>query len=175
MNKSYSGSLMLGSAIALIGLLMLIRNIFHIQIPIFAMIASFGLIWLGIMMIRGNIRPSTDASSTSFGDGKLNYVPGLDTYSVSFGSGVLNLQDVRPDKPVFLNLDCSFGEMKIFVNKEVALQVNGSSSFGSLHGPDLRSASFGNYTYISTGFNPSLPGFSIHARVSFGEMRIFYL
>jgi predicted membrane protein len=175
MNKSYSGSFMLGSVIVLIGLLLLIRNIFHIHITVFAMLASFGLIWLGIMLIRGNIKPRGDDSRTAFGEGKLNYVPGQESYSVVFGSGVFNLQDVRPDKPIHFNLECSFGEMKVFVSKETELQINGSASFGSLHGPDLRSASFGSYSFMSPGYNPSLPGIAIHARVTFGELRVFYL
>ena len=175
MNKSYSGSFMLGSAIVLIGLLMLTRNIFHIHIPIFAMLASLGLIWLGILLIRGNTKARGDYSRTMFGEGKLNYVPGQESYSVVFGSGVLNLQDIRPDKPIHLHVECSFGEMKVFVSKESALQVDGSATFGSLHGPDLRSASFGNYLFMSPGYNSSLPGLTIHARVSFGEIRVFYL
>jgi predicted membrane protein len=176
MNKSFSGSFMLGTAIVLIGVLMLIRNVFNIHIPIFAMLASFGLIWLGVMMIRGNIKPgSGDHSKVKFSDSNLNYIPGQENYGVSFGSGVLNLQDLKPDVPVHLNVECSFGEMKIMISRDVPLQVNGSASFGSLYGPDLRSASFGNYSYMSSGYNPNLPGITIHARVSFGELRVFYL
>jgi len=166
---------MLGLAVVLIGLMMLIRNVFNIHIPIFAMLASFGLIWLGVMMIRGNIRPRGDDSRTMFGEGKLNYVPGQESYSVVFGSGVFDLRETRPDKPLHLNVECTFGEMKVLVNKDVALQVDGSATFGSLHGPDLRSASFGNYMYMSQGYNPALPGITIHARVTFGELRVFYL
>ena len=166
---------MLGSAIALIGLLMLIRNVFNIHIPIFAMLASLCLIWLGIMLIRGNMKPRIYDSQTIFGQGTLNYVPGQESYNVSFGSGVLNLQDLRPDKPIHLNVECSFGEIKVIVSKEVALYMDGSATFGSLHGPDLRSASSGNYIFMSPGYNASLPGITLHARVTFGEIRVFYL
>jgi hypothetical protein len=175
MSKTYSGSYMLGLAIVLIGLLMLVRNVFNIHIPIFAMMVSFGLIWLGILMIRGNIKPRGDDSRTMFGEGKLNYIPGQESYSVVFGSATLDLRDVKPETPIRLSVECTFGEMKVLASKDVAMQLVGSASFGSLHGPDLRSASFGNYLFTSPDYNSSQAGLAIHARVSFGEIRVFYL
>jgi hypothetical protein len=175
MNKSYSSSAILGGAIVLIGLLLLIRNIFNIHIPIFTLIISLGLIWLGVMLIRGSIKTKGDNTRTMFGDGKLNYAPGQESYSVVFGSGVLNLQGIRPDTPVHLNVECTFGELKVIAGRDVPILVEGSATFGSLHGPDLRSASFGPYTFTSPEYNPSVPGFTIHARVTFGELRVFYI
>ncbi|NVO18950.1 MAG: hypothetical protein HXX13_04585 [Bacteroidetes bacterium] len=175
MRKSYSGSMVLGVAVVFIGLLMLIRNVFNIHIPIFAILFSAGLIWLGIMILRGSLPSRGISQNTTLGDGNMDYVPGLERYTVTFGSGVLNLKDIVPDRPVHLQVECNFGEMKVYVSKDTALQINGSATFGNLNGPDLRSASFGNYHYISTGYNPNLPGFTLNARVTFGELRIFYL
>jgi hypothetical protein len=175
MNRSYSGAAIFGGAIVLIGVLLLVRNIFNIHIPVFTLLASLGLIWLGILMIRGNIQGKHNGERILFNESRLNYTPGQDSYSVLFGSGTLNLQDVKPDKPLHLNLELTFGEFKVVTNREVNLQVEGNVSFGKISGPDLRTATFGNYLYTSPGYNPSLPGITIHTRVTFGEMRIFYL
>ncbi len=110
-----------------------------------------------------------------FGESSLHYVPGQNNYSVQFGSGTINLQDLRPSEPLVLSVECTFGELKVILSREVEIQLSGSSTFGSLSGPDLQSTSFGNYFYTSPGFNPSQPGISLQARVSFGELKIYYL
>jgi hypothetical protein len=175
MNRSFSGSLILGFIVVAIGLLLLLRNVLHIHIPVFTILASLGLIWMGVMLIRGSFHPESDGDSIRFGDGKMNYSPEKGNYSVLFGSGTLNLQDVKPASSVVLDVECTFGEMKLIINREVPLKITGNATFGNLNGPDLRSASFGPYQYVSPGYNPSLPGFTIQARVNFGELRVFYL
>jgi len=175
MKKGYTTTTILGGAVVLLGILLLVRNIFDIHIPIFTLIFSLGLIWLGIMLIKGNLKPRTDGSQTMFGESSLNYMPGQNNYSVQFGSGTINLQDLRPSEPMVISVECTFGELKVILSREVEIQVNGSSTFGSLSGPDLQSTSFGNYFYSSPGFNPAQPGITLQARVTFGELKIFYL
>jgi predicted membrane protein len=175
MQKRFSGSMIFGTLVILFGLLLLARNLFDLHIPVFSMVVSLGMIWIGILLIMGQVVGGKEGERVPFGERTMQYIPGQTNYRVLFGSGTLNLQDLRPDQPLHLYLDCTFGEMKLIVNREVPLQVDGTASFGSLNGPDLRTASFGNYFYTSTGYNPSLPGLTIHARVTFGELRIFYL
>ena len=175
MNKSFSGSGLLGLIIVVIGLLLLVRNIFHIHIPVFTLFASLGLIWMGVMLIRGGKQSPVIDAQAAFGTGTLKYTPGQNSYRVLFNSGVLNLQGITPDTPVHLNLECTFGELKVIVGQDIPLFIEGHAAFGSLSGPDLRSASFGPYTYMSNGYNPSQPGFAIHARVNFGEIRVYCL
>jgi hypothetical protein len=175
MSKSVSGSFTLGAAIVLVGVLLLIRNVFNIHIPIFTLIFSGILIYLGIMLIRGNVGSKTTGNRTMFGENHFMYTEGQQAYAVSFGSGTLNLQDIRPDSPMHFHIDCSFGEAKVIVSKEVALQIEGNAAFANLVGPDLRSTAFGNFHYTSPGFHPGMPGITLHTKVSFGELRIFYL
>jgi predicted membrane protein len=175
MIPKFSASNWLGAIVVLVGVMLLINNVFNLGIPIFTIILSFGLIWIGILLIRGSVLTKEDSARTVFGESKMNHTPGQQNYSVTFGSVTLNLQDFRPDKPESLNLDCTFGEMKVIVSREVELQISGNSSFGSLSGPDLQAATFGTYRYNSPGFNSLQPGISLNARVTFGEIKIFYL
>jgi hypothetical protein len=175
MQKSFSGSMVLGMIVVLMGILFLLKNVLNIHIPIFTIMVSLGMIWIGIMLIRGQFQAKNTAERVSFGESFMRYSPGQREYKVMFGSGSLNLQDLRPDSPLQLQVDCNFGEMKVVLSREVPLYISGNASFASLNGPDLRTVSFGNYTYTSPGYNPSLPGITLHANVNFGELRIFYL
>ncbi len=175
MNKNFSGSALLGLIVVLIGLLLLVRNIFHIHIPVFTLIASLGLIWLGVMLIRGGKRAPVMDAQAAFGTGSLNYIPGQTSYKVLFNSGVLNLQGINPSTSVHLSVECTFGDLKVIVSQGTPLFIDGHATFGNLSGPDLRNTSFGAYTYMSNGYNPSLPGLTLHANVNFGELRIYYL
>ncbi len=175
MRNRISAAMILGSTVILIGVLLLIRNLFNIDIPIFTIIISITLIWIGVMLIRGGQNVKSNEASTMFGESKMFYQKGKDSYKVMFGSGELNLQDLRPDQPLVISLECTFGEMKIIANREVPIQVRGSASFGSLIAPDMQTTSFGSRTFISPEFNSSQPGITFDARVTFGEMRFYYL
>lgn len=179
MKKIFSGSFALGGIVVLIGILLLIKNIFNIHIPVFTLVFSFGLIYLGILLIRGNLGKGrfghSGPGNVMFDEQTIRFNPGQSSYSVLFGSGTLNLQGIKPEAPLHIHVDCTFGEMQVVVPRDIPLQVLGSSTFAQLNGPDLRKISFGDYNYISAGFNPSLPGITLHARVLFGEMRVFYI
>jgi len=175
MISRFSASNWLGAIVVLVGVMLLVNNVFDLNIPIFTILLSFGLIWIGILLIRGSVLSKEDSTRTVFGESILNYSPGQQNYGVTFGSVTLNLQEFRPEKPESLNLECTFGEMKVIVSREVELSISGNSSFGNLSGPDLQAANFGTYRYNSAGFNSNQPGISLNARVTFGEIKIFYL
>lgn len=175
MNNKFSTTTIIGGGIVLFGILLLIRNIFNLNIPIFTIIFSITLIWIGILLIRGSIRPKTEGGQTMFGESSMNYIEGQQNYAVTFGSATVNLQSLQPDQPIHLNIECTFGEMKVLVSRDIQLRVEGNSSFGNLTGPNLQSSSFGNYFYSTPGFNESMPGITLHAKVTFGELRILHI
>jgi predicted tellurium resistance membrane protein TerC len=87
MRNRISAAMILGSTVILIGVLLLIRNLFNIDIPIFTIIISITLIWIGVMLIRGGQNVKSNEASTMFGESKMFYQKGKDSYKVMFGSG----------------------------------------------------------------------------------------
>jgi hypothetical protein len=175
MNKIFSGSSAIGVVVVLLGLLLLARNVFHLDIPVFTIFLSAALIIAGVVMIRGSFLPKREGRYVQFGESHFNYDPAQRQYSVQFGEGSLNLKGQRPDSNIALSVECSFGKFRIIADREVPLSITGKASFGELRGPDLKKASFGDYTYMSPDYNPSQPGFTISANVSFGEIEVFYI
>jgi len=175
MNKLFSGASAIGIIIVVIGVFFLVRNIFDLDIPVFTILLSAVLIVGGVFMIRGSFAPKHDAQHVQFGDTKFAFTPGQQHYNVLFGEGSLNLKGQKPDSNIPLSVECSFGQFRIIADREVPLKVKGNVSFGTLRGPDMKTASFGEYTYMSPDYNPAQPGFTIDVRVSFGEVEVFYI
>ena len=175
MKKIFTGSSAIGLIVVLFGVLLLVRNVFNLDIPIFTILLSTALIIGGVLMIRGSFLQRGEGARVQFEDRHFSYRPEERNYSVQFGEGTLNLKGHRPDANITLSVECSFGKMRIIADREVPLMITGKSSFGELRGPDLKTASFGDYTYMSPDYNPSQPGFTINANVSFGELEVLYV
>jgi hypothetical protein len=175
MKKIFTGASAVGVIVVLIGVLLLIRNVFNLDIPVFTILLSTALIIGGVFMIRGSYFPKGDGDRIHFDDRHFAFIPGQQNYSVAFGEGSLNLKGQKPDTNIPVSVECSFGKFRIIADREVPLMIKGQVSFGNLRGPDMKTASFGEYTYMSPDYNPSQPGFTIDARVSFGELEVFYI
>ena len=175
MNKIFSGSSAVGVVVVLLGLMLLFRNVFNLNIPVFTIFISAALIIAGVLMIRGSFLPKWEGRHVQFGESHFTFDPEQKQYIVQFGEGSLNLKGYRPDSNIAVSVECSFGKFRIIADREVPMMITGKASFGELRGPDMRKASFGDYTYMSPDYNPSQPGFTIIANVSFGEMEVFYI
>lgn len=175
MNKIFSGASAVGVIVVLLGILLLARNVFNLDIPVFTILISVALIIGGIFLITGSFTMKRDGQHVQFGESHFQFNPGQRNYSVQFGEGTLNLKGHKPDSNIPISVECSFGQFRIVADREVPLKVTGQASFAELRGPDARKVSFGDYTYMSPDYNPAQPGFTIDARVSFGELAVIYL
>jgi predicted membrane protein len=175
MKQRFSATTVIGLVVVFFGCMLLLRNVFHLDIPVFTLIISTLLIGAGILIVRSSFAGPKGNSGTQenvFGESAFRYVPGQDSYKIVFGSGVIDLKGLQPESHITLYAECTFGELKILVDRSLPMAVSGNVAFGTIQGPDFRKVSSGNYTYVSPLYNQALPGVSLDLKVNFGEAKI---
>src|SRR5688572_18809922 len=86
-----SSGTFIGVLIVLFGISILVREVFHIQIPFFKILFGIFLIYVGVRMIAGGFWKTKTSNSTVFGSSSMQYDSRNDDYDIVFGSGTIDL------------------------------------------------------------------------------------
>ena len=144
-----------GIVIILIGVSIIVRVAFNIEIPVFRIVMGLVLIYFGLSVLTGRGGCTTkqgkgDAVFTSRtieagGETKLRK-----TYSTVFGSMNLDLSGVTLEKEqTKVKIDTVFGDTKVYLNPDHAITIKGDAVFGKASFPDDSTVSFGSHTYTN--------------------------
>ncbi|MEP7234690.1 MAG: hypothetical protein ABI778_05275, partial [Ignavibacteriota bacterium] len=151
-----------GAIIILAGVLLILRNVFKIDLPVMGIIFPLVIITLGISLLIGNrsgeSRIWSGGKSTIFSDERFESVSGDEHYSVVFGKGSYDLRDLRPtDKDIRVDISCAFGGAEIFINPAIPMKIKISAAFGGGQLPDGRTVAFGERTYKTSAYREGAP------------------
>jgi predicted membrane protein len=162
-----------GALIVLAGLLLIIRNVFKIDLPVMGIIFPIIIITLGISLLTGARVMPHSGRNTLFSEGSYEASGENAKYSVVFGKGVYDLRKIKPvDKDVHIEVNTVFGGAEIIVDRNTPLIVDGASVFGAVEFPNKESVSFGDKTYTTAGYSEGTPAIRLHAKVVFGGIEI---
>ena len=165
-----------GALIILAGVLLIIRNVFKIDLPVMGIIFPIFIITLGISLIggfRGESWHWSGGKSTLFSDQQFDNITGDEHYSVVFGKGSYDLRNLRPtDKDINVDISCAFGGVEIFINPAVPMRIRVSSAFGGGQMPDGHTVAFGQRTYKTPGYLDGAPCVNVKASTAFGGIEI---
>jgi hypothetical protein len=165
-----------GGLIILAGVLLIVRNVFKIDLPVMGIIFPIFIITLGISLLtgfRGESWHWGGGKSTLFSDQKFDNVSGDEHYSVVFGKGSYDLRNLRPvDKDIHVDISCAFGGVEIFINPAVPMRIKVSSAFGGGQMPDGHTVAFGERTYRTPAYKDGAPCVSVKASTAFGGIEI---
>jgi len=175
MQKTFFSSAFWGITIIFVGVAMLLRNFFELNIPVFTIIAAGFLIFLGIRMIAGHTTGTDASNSAVFSEQKMGFVPGQNKYNVLFGNGNLDLSRLELTESRLVEISCVFGEFRVAVNRDTNLQLFSSAAFGNFTAPSQQSNAFGSLDFRSPDFDPTKPVLTIRAEVVFGNVKIYYV
>ena len=161
-----------GALIVLAGVLLIVRNVFKIDLPVMGIIIPIIIITVGISLLTGTRYTPEQTGSTIFNEG--TFEASADSkYSVVFGKGVYDLRNIRPvDKDIHVDVSTVFGGAEIIIDRNTPLIIDGSSVFGAVEFPNKESVSFGDKTYTSAGYVAGSPAIHVHAKVVFGGIEI---
>lgn len=163
-----------GIVLILLGLSLIIKVIFNINLPIFRIGFAVLIIYVGIKILVGgrlccfdNNFPVFNDTSVELKDLKNN------EYNVIFGKGVIDLSKASiQDKKIDIKINTVFGEGIVKINPELPIKIFVNSAFAEARMPDGNRISFGNYTYTSKTFKEDAKHLKINASVVFGSLKI---
>lgn len=164
-----------------LGTIMLFNYVFGFHLPVFRILASFAIIYVGISLLVGTfgikigkVRTDNEAvfSSSQFRLDLSEDSKGK-KYNTVFGESELDLRDVDLTQgPVDVQMNTVFGETRLIVRKGTPLKVRANSFFGSAQLPNKDVSALGKFTYESQDLGEDAPALNVEANVVFGQFEV---
>jgi predicted membrane protein len=167
-----------GSLLILWGISIIIKSVFHVDIPIFSIILAFIFIYIGIHILTGGFKfqGRADQYSIIFGEGVLKYQEKDNKpaeYSVIFGKGTIDLTGISVEKKnIYIKANTIFGQGNIEIDSRLPVIVKANVAFASTTLPDNSMATFGKYVYKSPDYQPDKNHLELETDVVFGGISI---
>ncbi len=150
-----------------IGVLMIIKYQFKLNISLPRIVVGVLFLALGISMFIGNPQVRTK-SNMIFSEGTVQVTEPEKEYNVVFGNMVIDLSNILEDKSDNkVKINTVFGNALIKINPEIPTKIKMNSAFGSGSTPDGSTIVFGDHTYRVGEGEPVL---DIEVNVVFGKV-----
>ena len=167
-----SSGIFWGAVVIIVGVSMLIKAVFNIDIPVLRVLFGLIVIWFGISLMTGWHGCKT-ANTVVFSECEVSAKDIKGDYSVVFGKGTLDLSGVDiKEKSVNAKIDTVFGDTYIIIDPHMPVKVQVDSAFASAIMPDKNMVSFGTMNYTSPAYKEGANCLYIKADVVFGSLRI---
>ncbi|KUG04540.1 hypothetical protein ASZ90_018031 [hydrocarbon metagenome] len=167
----FSNEYFWGILLVVLGIIIILRNYFNINIPIFRSIFAFILIYLGVMTLFGGFAVKS-GDMMLFNEGTIKVTDNAPEYNILFSSGTIDLSRLKTDsKPESIKVNVIFSNGKILVGPDLPLVIKLNSAFANSSFPDGSSINFGDHTYRTSASDESDPIF-VEVSVVFGRVAI---
>lgn len=166
-----------GIIFLVIGLGLILKVVFQIDLPIFKILIAAFFIYIGIKVLIGDSltwRATKTESSVIFAEGSFSSSDGLQKeYNAIFGKIELDMRNVdlsSGNKKVTVN--AVFGAAEIFIDKNIPYKVKSDVAFGGARLPDGSTGGFGSSSYNSDSLKSDQNYLYIEANAVFGSVEI---
>jgi predicted membrane protein len=168
-----SSGLFWGVIIILIGLSIILKEVFHIHFPFLRVLFGVLLIYWGIKVISGNSWKSNKGNTSVFSSGNINYSRLEKEYNIVFGKGNIDLfkADI-PSENTKLEMNVVFGSADLILNDSVPAMVQMNSVFGNVRSADRQTGGFGSGVFTTPAYSQDKPHYLIEANAVFGNINI---
>jgi hypothetical protein len=162
-----------GALIILAGILLIIRNVFKLDIPVMGIIFPIFIITLGVSLLVGFRGAGRHGRNILFSEGDFDTIHSEEHYSVVFGKGSYDLRNLKPvDKDISVDISCSFGSAEVLINPQIPMKMKISSAFGGGHLPNGNTVAFGERIYTTEAYKDGIPSVKVRASVAFGGIEV---
>lgn len=165
-----------GIVLMFIGLGIVIRIVFNIDLPIFKLLVAFFFIWLGLRIImgdRGFFHFHATQNDVLFNENSFKEINSENKeYNVIFGKAIYDFRDLKLKETTKIHLNAVFGGAEIKLRKGTAYRIVSESVFGGIKLPNGNTSVFGTTHFQSENFNPDSAHLFIKAEVVFGGIEL---
>lgn len=168
MKQNMSIGLFFGILVLLVGLGIILREVFDIHIPIWRIFLGLALIYFGARMILGNglrfnawntDKPAIEIDGTHA------------KYDNIFGSTTIDLRDVKNKNLDFVEVNAIFASTVIFLPKDIVFDIKSNAVFGSVQLPNAKETNFGSDDYTLNNDVANNKRIAIKANAVFGQIK----
>ncbi len=170
----FCSGLFWGVILILIGLSIIVKILFNINIPVFRLTLAFVFIYFGIKLLTGGFF-SCHTQEPVFKEPPVTYGSVMNDYNVVFGKGVIDLTDVSVSSgSVKKKVNTVFGAGIVKINPETPVKIVVSAAFAGSKMPDGTLVAFGKQIFTSSNFKENENHLFIEANAVFGALEIVY-
>jgi predicted membrane protein len=160
-----------GVFFVLLGAAVIVKAVYHINVPVFRIFLGLLIIAFGIQMLLGGAFRRKE--TIAFQEGALRANGNQKEYSVMFGKGAIDLSGVQiGEKSVRVDVSAVFGAATLRLSPDTPALIRASTAFGWVRMPDGNNASFGTYVYTTKSYRENAPHLVINSNVVFGSLDI---
>ncbi|MFC2150919.1 hypothetical protein ACFLSE_00190 [Bacteroidota bacterium] len=166
-----------GLLLILIGIGIVIRVVFNINIPVVKFVIAFFFIFIGIKLLVGNFNfwdNRGDENTTIFSESRIDGLSeDFKEYNIVFGSSVIDLRDVdltNGSKEIKINT--IFGATIVKIDEKTPVRIKADAAFASAKLPNGDTAAFGTGKYESETFSKDSNYIYIKCDVVFGGFEV---
>jgi predicted membrane protein len=167
-----SSGIFWGAVLVLFGISVLLKAVFHIDIPVFRILVGLIIIYFGLKVLTG-WHGFSSVNSAVFSD--CSIAPGdiKGDYSVVFAKGTMDLSnaDIK-NKSVTVRVHTVFGDTTIYVDKNMPVKVQAEAVFSGVKMADGNLVSIGDLTYLSLSYKEGGNCLIIKSDTVFGSLKI---
>ena len=168
-----SSGIFWGFVIILFGIGILLKSVFHINIPFFKILVGIIVILFGISIIFNAINSRKTAV---FGD--YNFKSGFveKEYNIVFSKASMDVAnfDFSNYNGEFIKINSVFSSTEIYLSRNFEYEIRADSVFGVVRLPNGEGVSFGNIVRLENTENSELKRINLHVSSVFGEVKILY-
>ena len=152
----------------------LLKSVFHVNIPFFKILIGIIIIFFGISFIVGAM--SQRKSEAIFRDYNFNFVTIEKEYNIVFSKSVFDFTNFNFSNynGKFVKINSDFSKSEIYLSRNFEYEIRADSVFGVVSLPNGESVSFGNIARLENAENSELKRINLHVSSVFSETKILY-
>jgi predicted membrane protein len=171
------GNFFWGILLVIIGLTMIIKVIFHIDIPVFRIIFASIFIFIGIRILSGSFKSENfdkNSHNVIFNNHNFTFSNNFPKeQNIIFGRGYIDLRQFNPTTlPANFEINTVFGSTEILIPKNLQVRIKVDAAFAGATMPNNNTSAFGSTYYETPEFDSTKPFLNIKISVVFGSLII---
>ncbi|MDH5717283.1 MAG: LiaF-related protein [Spirochaetia bacterium] len=162
-----------GVFLIIVGLTILLRVFFNIDLPIIRIFFGLFIIAVGISVLTGKGWQFKDASNTIFSENTFIAEGNEKKYNVIFSKGKIDLTNIKiTNVNLEIEINSIFAENKILIDNEIPMHIKINSAFAGVFTPDGSITSFGSFNYSNKKYDKSKPYLKVIVNSVFASVKI---
>lgn len=169
-----SSGIFWGFIVILFGVGILLKSVFHVNIPFFKILIGIIVILFGVSIIFNAI--NSRRNNTVFREYNFNFGTIEKEYNIVFSKGVFDFTNFNFSNynGEFIKINSAFSKSEIYLSRNFEYEIRADSVFGVVRLPNGESVSFGNIARLENAENSGLKRINLHVSSVFGETKILY-
>ncbi|MFN8143750.1 MAG: LiaF-related protein [Bacteroidia bacterium] len=169
----FSSAVFWGIVIILVGVSIILREVFHVHFPFLRVFFGILLIYWGVKMIAGGFIRNSGDNNVVFNESSIADDGSKREYNAVFGRTTVDLFKMQiPERDEKLEMNVVFGSGKVIINDSIPMRIKMTSVFGNIHSPDRNNSGFGSSYYTTAAYKTGSPCVNMEMNAVFGNIEV---